>query len=175
MRPDSTREAGSGVIGIVIVVDQAIEDCGGRPLLLVSGNHQLASAINRPDGIPREHPRSPVKDDDIELKLGRFQGRADRERTHHPARLESDKLIPHATEKRSQRQVSPLLVHFGVVARLDPSATLDVTRLRCLRRSGAEALRELASYIAYHNGERLHSSLGYMSPIEFERRQPVQE
>ena len=42
-------------------------------------------------------------------------------------------------------------------------------------RNGAEALRELASYIAYYNGERLHSSLGYVSPIEFERQQPVQK
>jgi transposase InsO family protein len=42
-------------------------------------------------------------------------------------------------------------------------------------RNGAEALRELASYIRYYNGERLHSSLGYVSPIEFERQQPVQK
>ena len=42
-------------------------------------------------------------------------------------------------------------------------------------RNGAEALHELASYIGYYNGERLHSSLGYVSPIEFERQQPVQK
>ena len=42
-------------------------------------------------------------------------------------------------------------------------------------RNGAEALRELASYIGYDNGERLHSSIGYVSPIEFERQQPVQK
>lgn len=42
-------------------------------------------------------------------------------------------------------------------------------------RNGAEALRELASYIGYYNGERLHSSIGYVSPIEFERQQPVQK
>lgn len=42
-------------------------------------------------------------------------------------------------------------------------------------RNGAEALRELASYIGYYNGERLHSSLGYVSPIELERQQPVQK
>ena len=42
-------------------------------------------------------------------------------------------------------------------------------------RNGAEALRDLASYIGYYNGERLHSSLGYVSPIEFERQQPVQK
>ena len=41
--------------------------------------------------------------------------------------------------------------------------------------NGAEALRELASYIRYYNGERLHSSLGYVIPIEFERQQPVQK
>ena len=80
-----------GVFQIVVVVDHAVEERGGRQLLLVPGNHQLASAINRTDGIPREHLRSLVKDDDIELKLGRFQVRADSERTHHQARLESDK------------------------------------------------------------------------------------
>jgi transposase InsO family protein len=32
-----------------------------------------------------------------------------------------------------------------------------------------EAVRELSSYIRYYNGSRRHSSLGYVSPAEFER------
>jgi transposase InsO family protein len=36
-----------------------------------------------------------------------------------------------------------------------------------------EALRELTEYIRYYNGERLHSSLGYVSPAEFERQLAV--
>ncbi len=102
-----------GVFRIVVVVDHAVEERGGRQLLLVSGNHQLASAINRPDGIPREHLRSLVKEDDIEWKLGRFQVHADRERTHHQTRLESDESIRQASEKLSQRQVSLLLADFA--------------------------------------------------------------
>ena len=81
-----------------------------------------------------------VKDDAIEWKLGRFQGRADRERTHHQARLESDESMRHTSEKLSQRQVSLLLVDFGGVARLVPPATLDVPRLRSLRSSRAEGV-----------------------------------
>lgn len=42
-------------------------------------------------------------------------------------------------------------------------------------RHGAEALRELTSYIAYYNAERLHSGIGYLSPIEFERQQTAQK
>jgi putative transposase len=37
-------------------------------------------------------------------------------------------------------------------------------------RNSAEALRELSSYINYYNTERRHSSLGYVSPAQFERR-----
>ena len=32
----------------------------------------------------------------------------------------------------------------------------------------AEAIRELGSYVNYYNVERLHSSLGYVTPCEFE-------
>lgn len=41
--------------------------------------------------------------------------------------------------------------------------------------SGPEAVRELTSYVRYYNGTRRHSSLGYVSPAEFERRQTVQK
>ena len=122
------------VFGIVVVVDHAVEERGGRQLLLVSGHHQLASAINRPDGIPRVYMRNLVKDDDIEWKLGRFQVRADRERTHHPARLQSDESIRPTSEKRSQRQVPLPWIDFGGVARLDPPATSVVARLNFNRR-----------------------------------------
>ena len=47
------------------------------------------------------------------MKLGRFKGRADCERTHHLAWLESDESIRHTSEKLSQRQVSLLLVDFA--------------------------------------------------------------
>ncbi|MFV0445586.1 MAG: hypothetical protein ACK5Q5_18550 [Planctomycetaceae bacterium] len=35
--------------------------------------------------------------------------------------------------------------------------------------SGPEALRELTAYLHYDNGDCRHSSLGYVSPAEFER------
>jgi putative transposase len=33
-----------------------------------------------------------------------------------------------------------------------------------------QARREIAGYIAYYNGDRRHSSLGYLTPIQFERQ-----
>ena len=80
-----------------------------------------------------------------EWKLGRFQVRADRERTHHPARLELDESIRHTSEKLPQRQVPLLLVDFGEVARLDPSATFDVPRLRSRRAEGVSTSNPTAS------------------------------
>ncbi len=38
--------------------------------------------------------------------------------------------------------------------------------------SDAEAKRELAEYVSYYNRDRLHSSLGYVTPSEFETAQP---
>ena len=40
---------------------------------------------------------------------------------------------------------------------------------------GSEALRELSRYIRYYNVERRHSSLGYVSPAEYERQLAVQK
>jgi len=37
--------------------------------------------------------------------------------------------------------------------------------------NSAEALRELTSYLRYYNADRLHSSLGYVSPAQFETQQ----
>lgn len=37
-------------------------------------------------------------------------------------------------------------------------------------RTHGEAVRELTEYVHYYNQERLHSSLGYASPAEFERK-----
>ena len=41
--------------------------------------------------------------------------------------------------------------------------------------SDFEASRELSSYVRYYNVERRHSALGYESPAEFERQQPVRK
>ena len=38
-------------------------------------------------------------------------------------------------------------------------------------RTHGDAVRELTEYVRYYNEERLHSSLGYVSPAEFERKQ----
>lgn len=37
-------------------------------------------------------------------------------------------------------------------------------------RTRAEAAQALVEYFGYYNTERLHSSLGYLAPSEFERR-----
>ena len=42
-------------------------------------------------------------------------------------------------------------------------------------RGATEALRELSEYIRYYNLERRHSSLGYVSPAEFESQLAVQK
>jgi putative transposase len=41
--------------------------------------------------------------------------------------------------------------------------------------SGWEAVREIRSYVSYYNLERRHSSLGYVSPAEFERQMAVRK
>ena len=42
-------------------------------------------------------------------------------------------------------------------------------------RNSAEALRELLAYIRYYNGDRRHSSLGYISPSQFEALKSTQK
>lgn len=42
-------------------------------------------------------------------------------------------------------------------------------------RNSAEALRELLAYIRYYNGDRRHSSLGYVSPSQFEAIKSTQK
>ena len=37
----------------------------------------------------------------------------------------------------------------------------------------AEAIRELGSYVNYYNVERLHSSLGYLTPCEYETQSTI--
>ncbi len=34
----------------------------------------------------------------------------------------------------------------------------------------AEAVARIMDYISYYNHERIHSSLGYMSPVEYESK-----
>lgn len=41
--------------------------------------------------------------------------------------------------------------------------------------TGPEAVREIAEYIRYYNVERRHSSLGYVSPVEFEGQPAVRK
>ena len=38
-----------------------------------------------------------------------------------------------------------------------------------------EAVRELSSYVHYYNLERRHSSLGYVTPAEFETQQATRK
>lgn len=42
-------------------------------------------------------------------------------------------------------------------------------------RGDPEAVREISEYIRYYNVERRHSSLGYVSPVEFESQEAVQK
>ena len=50
------------------------------------------------------------------------------------------------------------------------------TELELVEYSGdPEAVREIAAYIRYYNEERLHSSLGYVSPVEYESQLTVQK
>jgi transposase InsO family protein len=49
------------------------------------------------------------------------------------------------------------------------------TELELVEYGGApEAVREISEYIRYYNVERRHSSLGYVSPVEFESQLAVQ-
>mgnify|MGYP001608664292 FL=1 len=41
--------------------------------------------------------------------------------------------------------------------------------------NSSEAVRELSNYIRYYNGSRRHSSLGYVSPAEFESQLAAQK
>ena len=50
------------------------------------------------------------------------------------------------------------------------------TELELVEYSGGwEAVREIRSYVSYYNLERRHSSLGYVSPAEFEREMAVRK
>jgi transposase InsO family protein len=39
-----------------------------------------------------------------------------------------------------------------------------------VRRDSLELRRQLRRYVSYYNYRRLHSSLGYQSPVDYERR-----
>jgi putative transposase len=50
------------------------------------------------------------------------------------------------------------------------------TELELVEYGGAgEAVREISEYIRYYNVERRHSSLGYVSPVEFESQLAIQK
>ncbi len=46
---------------------------------------------------------------------------------------------------------------------------LDLTEYE----DSTEAVRELSGYVHYYNRDRIHSSLGYVSPAEFEEKSTV--